>query len=140
VGNAATFAELLDAHLGCTDVPPPVARGWTGRPVTAPLFAFELPLTAKPAPAAPRPEPQRPAAPRLRLTTVEQQALDALNALGAGLDDELTPATLRRAFRGLAHRYHPDRHPGRSAAEHARLARLFAEVTAHYRLLSARTH
>jgi hypothetical protein len=145
VRNDVSFAEILDAHLGCTDVPPPAARAWTSRPVTAPLFAFELPLTtARPAPTAPRPEPPPPVTPRRRLTTVEQQAVDALNTLGAGLDDALTPAALRRAFRALAHRYHPDRHPGRSSAEHERLARLFAEATAHYRLLAAaldgRTH
>ena len=143
--DAVTFAEVLEAHLGCTAVPPPPLRAWNGRPVTAPLFAFELPLTAaRPAPAPPRPEPPRPIAQRLRLTTMEQRALDALNALGAGLDDALTPAVLRRAFRVLAHRYHPDRHPGSNTAELDRLARLFAEATAHYRLLwaalDARTH
>jgi hypothetical protein len=123
--NGASFAEMLDAHLGCTNVPPP--RVWANRPLTTPLFAFELPLTAaRPAPIeAPRP---------LHLTSVERQTLD----------DARTPDALRRAYRNLALRYHPDRHQGCGAAEHERLAGLFAEATAHYRRLSAaldaRTH
>jgi DnaJ-class molecular chaperone len=61
----------------------------------------------------------------------------ALNVLGAGLDETVSPETLRRAFRRLARRYHPDRHPESSGAESARLARLFADATEHYRLLAA---
>ena len=121
-----SFAEILDTHLGCTNVPPP-PRVSSNRPLTTPLFAFELPLTAnRTAPA----EPPRP----LRLTSLERQTLD----------DARTPDALRRAYRNLALRYHPDRHQGCGAAEHERLARLFADATAHSRRLSAaidaRTH
>ena len=124
--DGSSFAEMLDAHLGCTNVPPP-PRVRSDRPLTPPLFAFELPLTpARPAVA----EPPRP----LRLTSLERQTLD----------DARTPDALRRAYRNLALRYHPDRHQGCGAAEHERLAGLFAEATAYYRLLSAsldaRTH
>ena len=118
--NAVTFAEILDTHLGCTNVPPP-PRVWSSRPVTPPLFAFELPLTAaRPAPVAPRLP--------LRLTPLERQTLD----------DAGTPDALRHAYRTLARRYHPDRHAGCSAAERERLARLFAEATEHYRRLAGR--
>jgi hypothetical protein len=90
-----------------------------------------------PVPAGEVPPPPRPAAAsKIRLTTLEARALAALNALGAELDT-LSPDSLRRAFRRLAQRYHPDRHPGSSAADTARLARQFAEATAHYRLLAA---
>jgi hypothetical protein len=121
-----SFAEILDTHLSCTNVPPP-PRVWSGRALTTPLFAFELPLTAaRTAPA----EPPRP----LHLTSIERQTLD----------DARTPDALRRAYRNLALRYHPDRHQGCGAAEHERLASLFAEATAYYRLLAAsldaRTH
>jgi len=61
----------------------------------------------------------------------------ALNALGADLGEYLSVNTLRRAFRRLARRYHPDRHPGSGAAELHRLACLFAEATEHYRVLAA---
>jgi curved DNA-binding protein CbpA len=61
----------------------------------------------------------------------------ALNALGAGLGEDLSATTLRRAFRRLARRYHPDRHPESSPAELEHLARLFAEATDHYRVLAA---
>jgi len=87
-------------------------------------------------PAMPTPR-QFEAPARARLTLLETRALAALNALGAGLDETVSPDTLRRAFRRLAHRYHPDRHPHSSAVETARLARQFADATAHYRLLAA---
>ena len=118
--DAATFAEILDTHLGCTDVPPP-PRAWSGRSLTPPLFAFERPLPA--AHRAPV-EPPRP----LHLTALERQTLD----------DARTPDALRRAYRKLARRYHPDHHQSCSPAERERLARLFAEATDHYRLLSGR--
>ena len=132
---AATFAEILAAELDCTEVPRD-AGAWH-RPLTTPLFVFE-PL--------PRPD-LRPAAGGRRsarkvnvpiLNPQERQALDALNELGADLlIDDLSSSTLRRAFRRLAHRYHPDRHPGADAAEQQRLARVFVAATAHYRLLAA---
>ena len=68
---------------------------------------------------------------------VEARALRELNRLGAGLDESLSQGTLRRAFRRLARRYHPDRHPESAAAEQERHAQLFADATAHYRVLSA---
>jgi hypothetical protein len=150
--DGATFAQILDAHLGCTDVPPPAARVWSSRPATAPLFSFNLPLTAArqnrgwsaPPMPAPAPAPPVPAATPIALTPLERRALNALNELGAALDDALTSASLRHAFRALARRYHPDANPGLSAAEHAQLARLFAVASEHYRLLAAsldaRTH
>ena len=118
--DAATFAEILDTHLGCTNVPPP-PRVWNNRPATPPLFAFEFPLTAA------RPAPVEPRLP-VRLTSLERRTLD----------DAQTPDALRRAYRTLARRYHPDRHVGCSAAERERLARLFAEATEHYRVLGGR--
>ena len=147
--NAATFAEILETHLGCTDVPP-APRAWSDRPRTAPLFAFEFPLTPRRdtrldrPQAAPPPPSSQPVTPVVRLTALEQRALAALNDLGAGLDACLTPATLRRAFRKLARRYHPDSHPGSTAAERQQMGRLFADATDHYRVLAAsleaRTH
>ena len=118
-----SFAELLDAQLGCTNVPP-AAPVWNSRPATAPLFAFELPLTpARPAPAPARaPVPAEPALP-VRLTPLDRQSLE----------EAKTPDALRRAYRSLARRYHPDHHQGCGAAERERLARLFAEATELYR-------
>ena len=94
------------------------------------------PFDEPPAPAVEPPVSQTlPALPPL--TPREQMALAALNDLGAGLDDRVSSEDVRRAFRRLAHRYHPDRHPGSSRAEQERLSRLFAEMTDHYRLLAA---
>lgn len=163
VRSAATFAEMLEAELNCTNVPP-ASSAWN-RPLTAPLFIFDLsrpvgsvsgidlrsagrPLDSQRGPVAhahprvphqqrtaPRSEP--PATQTIRLTAPERRALEALNNLGADLGDSLSPRTLRRAFRRLARRYHPDRHPGSSTAEHERLARVFVEATEHYRVLVA---
>ena len=162
VRGEATFADIFEAELNCTDVPH--ARGAWNRPLTAPLFIFELPRPAVRvgsvalgrdvpppvpplrdfiAPAQPTPGQagrttpctESPATRRIALSPRERLSLAALNALGAGLDERLSPSTLRRAFRRLARRYHPDRHPGSSAAEQQRLARVFVEATEHYRVL-----
>jgi hypothetical protein len=146
---------MLEAELNCTNVPPRAAHAsnaWN-RPLTSPLFVFDFPTPvlhtfdsdrrnaahAHPRPqgsAAPFTEPP-PSARKTPLSAREKRSLTALNALGADLGDDLSLGTLRRAFRRLAHRYHPDRHPGSSAAEVDRLARLFAEATEHYHVLAA---
>ncbi len=140
-----TFADVLDAELGmCTEVPPSRGR-WSNRPITPPLFIFGSScFDVRPAAYAPVEEPlvsrTQPVPPQLTrppLTPLEQKALAALNDLGAGLGEGVSSADLRRAFRRLAHRYHPDRHPGSLRAEQDRLSRLFAEMTEHYRLLAA---
>ena len=105
-------------------MPPAPPRVWNGRPLTLPLFAFELPPTPVRHTAQPRVEPALP----FRLSAGERQSLD----------DAQTPDALRQAYRTLARRYHPDRHPGRTAADHERLARIFAEATALYQQLAAR--
>jgi hypothetical protein len=102
---------------------------WSGRPVTAPLFAFDRPLTAArrtavPAEAVAVEPPPLPGG----LPAPERRTLD----------EAATEDALRRAYRILARRYHPDRHPGRSLAERQQLARLFAEATTHYRQLTRR--
>ncbi|MEP7310829.1 MAG: DnaJ domain-containing protein [Acidobacteriota bacterium] len=61
--------------------------------------------------------------------------MDSLVALGAHLDASFTARQLRSAFRTLARRYHPDRHPSTSDAERARLARVFAELNDNHRRL-----
>jgi hypothetical protein len=160
---AVTFAEILESELNCTNVPH--ASGAWNRPLTTPLFVFELPRplvsmgrvdlrspvppfnptrghhvahTHTPAPEThSTPFTERPTTRKVTLSLRDMRALAALNDLGADLGEDLSPNGLRRAFRQLARRYHPDRHPGSSAAEQDRLARLFAEATVHYRVLAA---
>jgi hypothetical protein len=78
---------------------------------------------------APRNRPNRTLSPQA------QSALDRLNALGAGIHADFTPQELRHAFRTLARRYHPDRHPGSSATEKARHSRQFIQLHDAYREL-----
>ena len=90
---------------------------------------------ARPAPAAP-PRPTFVPARRV-LTVVEQRALDRLLLLGARLDDQFSADDLRREYRKLALRLHPDRHATAPAADRATLAEAFARATASYRCLQA---
>jgi hypothetical protein len=127
--QGTSFAELLDANLGCTVVPPPAApRAWNSRPLTAPIFGFDVRLETAPRAAVRQASAPVEAQVPVRLTRLERQSLD----------DAPTPDALRRAYRTLAHRYHPDRHQDRSASEREQLARLFAEATEHYRRLLTR--
>ena len=124
----ASFAEVLDAHLGCTEVPPP-PRVVSSRPLTSPLFAFEHPLPSV------RPMANPVAAPLLTEVPVP---LALAPSERRTLDDAATLDDLRRAYRTLARLYHPDRHQGRGPLDRERLARLFAEATSHYRQLARR--
>ena len=90
---------------------------------------------AAPAPAA---RPRSTFVPSRRVLTVaEQRALDRLLLLGARLDDQFSADDLRREYRKLALRLHPDRHATAPAADRAVLAEAFARATASYRCLQA---
>lgn len=84
-----------------------------------------------------QPSTTGPARERRNLTMPQRQALEKFVWLGAGLGADFSASELRSAFRALALRYHPDRHPGISDAERARLARLFADLSAWHRQLVA---
>lgn len=71
------------------------------------------------------------------LTDRQRQALDAFTSLGGSLGDDFTNADLKRAFRLLALRYHPDRHPASSDGERARLSARFAQLHDAYEHLQA---
>jgi DnaJ-class molecular chaperone len=71
------------------------------------------------------------------LTPEGRRAIEVLNALGAHLTGSPSRIEVRRAFRTLARRYHPDRHTGRNAGDLALLARSFAAATDAYRRLIA---
>lgn len=75
-----------------------------------------------------RPRPIPPPQPQPRLTPRQRAALDVLTELGAAIGVDFTAEELRRTFRSLARQYHPDRHPGSSEGEKARLSTLFARL------------
>ena len=149
-----SFADVLDDALGA--VAEPVVDRWPtqgyARQPADPFLFFSLPdFTHARAPfrhgPAPfvrdaismlgAPEPVEMRRPARALTIADRHALDALNALGARLSPDFTAEELRREYRRLAHRVHPDRHHDRSEAERQRLSRQFGEATDHYRRLLA---
>lgn len=136
------FAEVLRAKLGAgleNDPPRPPS---TPAPMTPPLFAggADWPTRRRggySSTSAPADRPARRGRPVAALTREARRALTELNDLGAGLDDTVSPADVRTAFRRLARRYHPDRHPGCDHLELARLAHLFTRMTGLARELAA---
>jgi DnaJ domain len=135
--RAASFAQALEQALA-TDAPQvePLPRSYAVPQVLG-FFDFSAPgrqpfASSRAWRPAPPPTPRRLVR---HLTTIQQNALHELNALGASLARDFTDAELRAAFRDLARRYHPDRHPRSSDAERARLAMLFARTHSSYRVL-----
>lgn len=155
-----TFADLLDEAL--TPAPVEAAAGFPPAQACAtpphPLLFFTLPafagrrVTYRPATpktgmmpdgwwtppaAAAAPEPTDAGRPVRTLTAAQRQALDGLTHFGANLTSDFTAADLRREYRLLARRVHPDRHHHASDAERDHLSRQFAAITDHYRRLLA---
>lgn len=155
--RATTFAELLEEQLHDVREAEPAPRPQAYRP--APVIGFfsftpdldvaeikytqhaRASFTSVHGASAPRPEPRveprvevkrPPQRPRRVLSPTEQRALDRLVDLGATIDASFTAEELRSAFRALARRYHPDRHPKASATERARLSSLFAQLRQAY--------
>ncbi len=147
---------MLDDALGVTAGPAiPSSRG-ASTPTVPPVNPFlfvTLPaaagtrVTYDPAPwphartpafaAAPLPAALRQ--PARTLTAGQQRALDLLNSFGARLTPDFTLEELRRDYRQLALRVHPDRHHSCTPAEGERLSRQFAELSNSYRTLLAPT-
>ncbi|MGE3959629.1 MAG: hypothetical protein AB7H96_23135 [Vicinamibacterales bacterium] len=149
-----TFADVLDDALGVTAGPVSYAsRGataFTQQPahpflfVKMPAFAGARVTYATAHQAkgtgqvvADAPGPAEVRRPVRTLTATEQRALDGLVAAGAALHADFTAAELRRAYRALARRIHPDRHPHASHAQRTELSRQFADASGHYRTLLA---
>jgi hypothetical protein len=134
--------EVLDGYESIASAPRPDARCRVATPsYIPPAHAPWLSAPSGhpgPAASAPRAEaapPPPPRGPRRTLSMKQQEALDALVALGAEIDPDFTVDELRSVFRTLALRYHPDRHVGSSEREQARLAALFARAHEAYERL-----
>jgi hypothetical protein len=164
---APGFSRVLDEKLAAAcaaaatrPVPPPAAgRPWAPvsfRPVLdpgvlhPPARAFARSYGSPPPSGQTLPswnparqscslQPDSRPARRLAMTTTSQRhALDTLRRLGASdLGHDITDVDLKRAFRRLARRYHPDARPDIGAAEHQRLAASFRELRDAYRTLMA---
>jgi hypothetical protein len=133
---------MLDDALGpqvAGDIPVPPVSSRTFLP-PHPLLFFRIQVPVGMTAVAEVTREGRPPSEsaHVRLFTVEERrALDLLIALGATLRPDFTTSELRRQYRLLARRLHPDRHPTARAEERVRLSRAFAAATESYRLLSA---
>jgi hypothetical protein len=140
--GTAPIAAVYAAPIPGTELPAfaPAAPEPPPAPHSAPAAAPEPTVEQAPPHASPRISSPRPAPierARRVLTVKEQRALDRLLLLGARLDDAFTAGDLRREYRALALRLHPDRHTAAPAADRAVLAEAFARATASYRCLQA---
>ena len=124
---------------GSFQTPPFLSRRADTLPGAAAAFRRLGPkVTPDPAGRPVVPPPLR--RPAHRLSGAQRTALETLRSMGADtLDESFTAVELKRAFRALALRYHPDRHAGCPEEEHRELARAFARVNAAYRVLLACT-
>ena len=144
---AAAFSEVLDEFVVGSATPGVAAAGrWHPGIATRSLFWFEgstgvtsrrpVTPTAQPGRDVPRFHVVRAARTTARMLSPRQHlALAQLIALGADLDADFSGDQLRSAFRSLARRYHPDRHPGISDSEKKRLSATFATVKVAYEQL-----
>ena len=85
------------------------------------------------------PEPAEVRQPARTLTSAQQRALSLLTSFGARLSPDFTPHELRREYRLLARRIHPDRHATSTPAEREQLSRQFADLADSYRQLLTTT-
>lgn len=137
--RAASFADVLDEalRLEMADAAGFAAAGPAPAPAppyVAHPFLFARPLTAS-APHWLSPPDLPPVRPDHPLTDDQRQALERLIDLGASLAANFSAAELRREYRLLAYRFHPDRHAEAGDLERVGLARAFAAATADYRRL-----
>ncbi|MEQ1912599.1 MAG: hypothetical protein ABMA15_27515, partial [Vicinamibacterales bacterium] len=159
-----TFADALDAALGSERPAPPVSP--SGAPFTsrhANPFLFATATYRRPsrdyvdmgrrapscAPAySPLEAPANQSCAAKNATTARTQrvltdaqmrALETLRGLGAVLTADFTVVELRREYRRLVRRVHPDSQPHASRAETERLSRQCAAATDSYQRLLAST-
>ena len=122
-------------HLAARPATIPV----TCRPIEAASDTVDAPTPLRegqawPASAGPRELPRR----RHPLTRRQREAVDVFRTLGVDIPADFTPEELRTAFRTLARRFHPDRHPGCSDADRVLLCSLFGHARDAYRVLVRR--
>lgn len=141
-----SFAELLDAALAAAHPSEARAAAWSASAASGRTDPF---LGARPLsvgtgwarvysqPSTPTPRARPREGLRRPLTSAQQAALARLVDLGATLTEWFTDEELRREYRKVALRYHPDRHARALEIERSRMADAFRAATDAYRALAA---
>lgn len=132
--DEALARAARDAAAAPAPQPSGPAWAWRSEPPLGSAFLFARPLTA----ATPRwtgGETRPPRRPAHVFTDVQRLAFERFVLLGADLTDDFSAEDLRREYRRLARRYHPDGYGDCSALEQAQRARSFVEAAEDYRCL-----
>jgi hypothetical protein len=138
--RASRFAAMLDEAIGRAAPEPvmPAAAPWRRWPGPEPVSPFlRMPPLTTGAPCWPLATGAPARRPAHRLTAEQQHAFERFERLGARVPAGFTAEELRRAYRQLALRFHPDRHADHAALEREQRARNFAEAADLYRCLRA---
>jgi hypothetical protein len=149
--QCGSFSDILEQKIGDFEPEPPAACAHEWRPMPGPTVLYfdsrfygaqglprHIPAGATHRPSVrPLVRPARVVRPQRTLTPIQRQALESFASHGAALATDYTDSELRSAFRTLARRYHPDRHPESGAEQQARLSRTFSGLSDAYRHLIA---
>jgi hypothetical protein len=142
---APSFAEVLDDALARARVHARRAVTWSaaaGAREAGDPFVFARPLSSGaawtrgyPQSAAPPPPPPRARVEDRRLSVAEQHALAQLVTFGALLTESFSAGDLKREYRRLALRHHPDRRRAGAGQAVTDASTTFAAIAEAYRCL-----
>lgn len=137
---APSFAEVLDDAMARARLQARRTVSWSAAAArdTADPFVFARPMAAGAAWTRGYPRPAAPPPPRVearQLGDREERALATLVTLGATLTAAFTADDIKREYRRLALRHHPDRRRAGALRDATAASATFAAIADAYRCL-----